>query len=94
MGFRDPALAGRLGGLSRSARYDGQTVTREARSSFAESFLMGHQCRVCPPISVPIDLPLEERERRAAALRKAHYVRIASLPRGSRAKAREAATDG
>lgn len=86
MGFRDPALAGRMGGLARSARYDGQTVTREARSTFAESFLMGHECRVCPPISIPVDLPRAERERRAGALRTLHYTRIASLPR-SRAKA-------
>lgn len=81
MGFRDPILAGRLGGLARSARYDGQTVTREARGAFAESFLMGHECRVCAPISIPVELPRDERERRAAALRKLHYTRIAQLPR-------------
>lgn len=85
MGFRDPALAGRLGGLSRSARYDGQTVTLEARSTFAESFLFGHECSACEPISIPASLPREERERRAAALKKLHYTRIASLPRGRKA---------
>lgn len=81
MGFRDPALAGRLGGLSRSARYDGLEITGKARGTFADSFLMGHECSVCPPIAIPVDLPRDERERRAAALKKSHYVRIASLPR-------------
>lgn len=86
MGFRDPALAGRLGGLTRSATHDGLTVTTKARGTFAASFLDGHGCSVCPAVDVPAELPAAERERRAAVLRRLHYTRIASRPR-SRAKA-------
>lgn len=85
MGFRDPALAGRLGGLARSARYDGLEITDKARGTFADSFLFGHECSVCTPIAIPADLARDERERRASALRKLHYTRIASLPRKAKA---------
>lgn len=66
----------RLGGLTRAALYDGVAVTAKARQTFRDSFLLGHQCKVCPSVSIPIDLPLEERRRRADALHAAHYVRV------------------
>jgi hypothetical protein len=78
------ALRGRLGGLVRSATHDGATVTKAARSTFTDSFRVGHGCSVCPPIEIPIDLPANERARRAAVLRKLHYTRVASLPRRGR----------
>lgn len=77
----DMALRGRLGGLVRSATHDGLTVTQAARSRFTESFRDGHGCSVCPAIVIPPDISHTERERRAAVLRRMHYVRIASLPR-------------
>jgi hypothetical protein len=65
-----------LGGLTRAALYDGRVVTQKARDTFRASFLDGHQCRVCPAIEIPSDLPLAERQRRAEALTLAHYARI------------------
>ncbi len=44
--------AGRLGGLARSALHDGRAMTSAARSSFAASFLSGHQCIACPRIEI------------------------------------------
>jgi hypothetical protein len=85
LGFRNPVLAGRIGGLVRSATHDGQTVTQKARGTFAASFLDGHSCAVCPSVEIPPELAAPERERRAAALKKLHYTRIASLPRVKKA---------
>lgn len=76
----------RLGGLTRAATHDGVSVTDRARSTFRDSFLAGHGCSVCPRREIPEDLPLTERTRRANALRKAHYIRIATLPRSRRMK--------
>lgn len=66
----------RLGGLTRAAMYDGREVTAKARQAFRDSFLTGHTCKVCPPVVIPSDLPLDERQRRADALHQAHYVRV------------------
>lgn len=73
------ASLARIGGLSRAARYDGVRVTQAARDTFRDSFLTGHDCKVCPRIDVPADLPLPERERRAAVLHRLHYERIARV---------------
>lgn len=73
----------RLGGLTRAALYDGREVTAKARSAFRDSFLTGHQCKVCPPVAIPANLLPEERQRRADALHAAHYVRI-RLERGKK----------
>ncbi|MDP9250162.1 MAG: hypothetical protein M3O78_02185 [Chloroflexota bacterium] len=81
----------RLGGLTRSAMYDGQAVTSRARSTFEASFSNGHGCAVCPRIDIPAELPPAERERRAIVLRKLHYTRIANLPRRRRKAADDAA---
>jgi hypothetical protein len=59
----------RLGGLSRSAQYDGVEMTAKARSTFRSSFET-----LADPDGV---LPEPERLRRAAALRRLHYVRMA-----------------
>lgn len=56
--------------------YDGREVTAKARQTFRDSFLTGHTCKVCPPVAIPADLPLHERQRRADALHQAHYVRV------------------
>jgi hypothetical protein len=79
-------LAGRVGGYARAARYDGREMTVTARQRFAESFLEGHSCRVCPEVTLPADLLPEERARRAEALRKAHYARVALASSRARKK--------
>ena len=66
----------RLGGLTRAALYDGVEVTAKARQAFRDSFLTGHSCKVCPEVTIPADLSLHERQRRADALHQAHYVRV------------------
>jgi hypothetical protein len=70
-------LAGRVGGYARAALYDGRAMTATARERFAASFLEGHGCRVCPSVELPSDLLPGERKRRAEALRRAHYARVA-----------------
>lgn len=83
-------LAGRIGGLERAARYDGAAMTAAARQRFAESFLEGHTCRVCPEIGLPSHLLPAERKRRAEALRRAHFARVAlASARVRREKARK-----
>jgi hypothetical protein len=71
------SLAGRAGGYTRAALYDGREMTQAARDKFRESFAEGHACRVCPAVTLPGDLLSGERERRAEALRRAHYARVA-----------------
>lgn len=68
----------RIGGLARSAKYDGREVTAKARAAFYEQF----EDEVDPDRT----LEPEERARRAAAARKAHFARLAYLS----AKARRA----
>ena len=71
--------AGRIGGLTKAVLHDSRQGTKAARTAFRDSFLAGHGCKVCVRIAIPSDLPLSERERRAEALRKLHFARIALL---------------
>jgi hypothetical protein len=82
-----PALRGRIGGLKRATLYDGKTVTQKARDAFAASFLDGHTCSLCGTIVIPEDLPVPERLRRAAALRKLHFAQLAYRSAAARRKA-------
>ena len=84
------SLAGRVGGYARAARYDGREMTEAARRRFAESFLEGHACRVCPPATLPADLLPAERARRAEALRRGHYARVAMASARARSKKKAA----
>lgn len=59
---------GRIGGLTTAARTDPYEMTRAMRDGLAASWL-----RKADPDGV---LPVAERERRAEALRKAHYARM------------------
>ncbi len=61
------------------ATHDPKQTTMAARATFAATFYA----------DIPEDLPAEERERRAAMARKAHYARLAFL--SARARSREAA---
>lgn len=68
----------RIAALTRSAREpSGTAMTATARQAFWDSFLHGHECKVCKPIAIDQDLPAADRERMAAALRTAHFSRIA-----------------
>jgi hypothetical protein len=67
----------RLGGYATAARYDGLAITGEARTTFRESFRAGHSCKLCPVFAMPEGLPESEVARRAEALRRAHYTRLA-----------------
>jgi hypothetical protein len=66
-------------------------MTAAARERFAESFLEGHACKVCPQVTLAADLLPAERARRAEALRRAHYARVALASAQSRAKKKRAA---
>lgn len=61
-----PAQRGRLGGLTTASRYTPAEITAPARAAFIASF-------------IPDDPELSdaERERRAKAARRLHYVRMA-----------------
>lgn len=72
------AARGRLGGLTTAARYGGTAITAPARDTYRRSFLVGHECAVCPPTVLPADLPELERARRAEYLRRAHFGRLAA----------------
>lgn len=84
------SLAGRVGGYARAAKHDGREMTAKARATFAASFVDGHACRVCPPSSLPAGLLPAERERRAEALRRSHYARVALASARARAQKKAA----
>lgn len=76
----DLVLRGRIGAHLLHARYDSRTLTANARAAFLASFEreVDPDCR----------LPAEERQRRAAHLRAAHFARLARLSALARRKAR------
>jgi hypothetical protein len=76
-GLRAQRAYGSLGGLVTAAKYDVIAISSRARAGFVASFGDGHECALCPLIVIPADLPPEERERRAVALRKVHMKRLA-----------------
>lgn len=86
------SLAGRIGGHARAAMYDGREMTARARERFRESFAQGHACRVCPGLTLPDDLLPVERARRAEALRRAHYARVAMASARVRSKKKAASS--
>lgn len=72
-------LAGRIGGLTKAARYDAQTLTAPAREGFLARFE-----READPDGT---LSPQERTRRAEALRKAHMTRLSMRSAETRRKA-------
>jgi hypothetical protein len=71
------SLRSRIAAYATNARHDGRAITTAARSAYHDSFLLGHQCRVCPAVVLPSTLSNDERMRRAGLLRHAHYARLA-----------------
>jgi hypothetical protein len=67
----DLALRGRIGAHLLDARYDSRELTANARAAF----LSGFERAVDPDGRLPVD----ERRRRAAHLRAAHFARLARL---------------
>lgn len=67
----DLALRGRIGAHLLHSRYDSKVLTAPARAAFLASF----ERAVDPDGSLPAD----ERRRRAAHLRAAHFARLARL---------------
>ena len=70
---------GRLGGLAASAVVDTKARAQSAQSAFRQRFTDGHSCSVCPPVAIPDHLAPEERSRRADALYRAHFSRLARV---------------
>lgn len=70
------SLRGRIGAHTLHARYDSRAITRAARQKFLATF----DAQVDPEGL----LSPEERSRRAAQARKAHFVRLAYLSANSR----------
>jgi hypothetical protein len=72
MGSKEPerrSSIGRLGGLTTSSRHDPTAITANARAAFLGRFWVE-----ADPDGV---LSPEERDRRAVAARRAHFVRLA-----------------
>ncbi len=83
----DLALRGRIGAHLLHARYDSRVLTAPARAAFLASFE-----RAVDPDGV---LPADERRRRAAHLRAAHFARLARLSaQARRARAARRRSDG
>lgn len=79
MASRDPELRRQistLGGLGRAARESPEQMLEAANRTYRDSFRAGHQCGMCPTVTIPQDLPADEIERRAKALFSAHMRRL------------------
>ena len=85
--YFDPAemaLRGRIGGHATAAKHSPLAYTGAARGVFRSSFLVGHGCSLCRPVAIPETLPEPERCRRADALRRLHYARLAHASANAR----------
>jgi hypothetical protein len=80
------SLRSRIGAYATLARHDSRQINAVARATYRTSFRLGHACKVCPAFTMPPGLPESEVERRAEALRRAHYARLAL--RSSQARSR------
>jgi len=78
------ALRGRIGGHATAAKHSPLAYTGAARGVFRSSFLVGHGCSLCRPVAIPATLPDAERRRRADALRRLHYARLAHASANAR----------
>jgi len=90
------SLRSRLGGYRTAALYDSRVINEKARRTYRESFRSGHACRLCPRFTMPAGLSEAEVDRRAAALRSEHFLRlsIASAAARTKKKARYFAAAG
>lgn len=72
---------GRVGGLRTAARHDVRETTAAARAAFEARFYQG----------IPDDLPPLERDRRAAAARRAYFANLTALSVAKRKRIRDVA---
>lgn len=66
-----------LGGLAASAVTDTVARAQKGQAGFRARFAYGHECAICPPVAIPSELPVAERERRADAIFRLHFARLA-----------------
>ena len=85
MTHSEKVLIGRLGAYVLHSRYDSRELTKSARAAFDSKFE-----REVDPAGL---LPPEERARRAAMARKAHYTRLALLSAQARRRRAQQASD-
>lgn len=71
------AAIGRIGGLTFSATNDTAALSSAGRTAFRASFQNGHECAACPPVTIATDISEDERDRRADALYRLHFARLA-----------------
>jgi hypothetical protein len=77
----------RIAALIRSSREpSGAAMTAAARRTFWDSFELGHECRLCEAVVIDQDLPPEERQRQAAALRAVHFSKMARASRAAKSR--------
>jgi hypothetical protein len=81
-------LRARLGGYAARVHHTGDELLREANRAYRDSFRDGHRCAVCPDVRMAAGLTAEEVVRRAEALRRAHYTRLAMLSARARSSRR------
>lgn len=86
--------SGRMGGLTFAATTDVFAHAARARAGQAAGYLIGHgPCKACGPrIEIPEGVTQEERERRAAVLKRRHHTAIADMRHAAARATREAPT--
>lgn len=75
------ARRGRLGGLTTHSRHDSREITKNARAALQDRFIR--------EVDPHLELPVDERERRAQIAKKLYYTRIGQMSGKSRRARRE-----
>jgi hypothetical protein len=83
------SLRSRIAAYAALSRNDPREINAKARRVYRDSFRNGHRCVVCPVFVMPEGLSPAEVDRRADALRKAHFGRLAL--KSSRVRSEKAA---
>lgn len=86
----------RIAALTRAAQTDGREISAPGRQAFLKSFLTGHSCKLCKPVTIDQALPPDQKARAAEALMRAHFTRMAlksALARGRARRGRDEASD-
>ena len=84
------SLRSRIAAYATLARNDPREINAKARQVYRDSFEAGHECRVCPPFTMPAGLSEREVARRADALRRGHFARLAFSSSRSRSRKKNA----
>lgn len=82
----------RIAALARIAKEpSGAAMTEQARTTFRDSFYVGHECDLCPRIEIDQALPAAEITRMGDAAYRLHMSRMSH--RAALARAREAGNE-